>query len=201
MTQSRNLRANDQITYAEVKKKGFGVRQYGLFKSKLYTYLFSLFLIITFSTILIVNQSMLGAQISFFLGVILFIFAKQIDRYKQVLEITEFFSAMLSSALGHGYKFCVIVRQKDNKIIYLNKGFQKIFPGTTALPLRKFDTLLKTHNAPEASKKAILNSIKNAEEKDLSIKLETGKDNKTQTVALSIVPISHPDGYSVIRGK
>ena len=201
MKMSTNLRVSDQNAFSLKNRKDFTVRRHGLSTVVVYKLIFFTLVICAATTFLVYNQMMLGAQITTLIGLVLYIFAKQLEKHKRSLAFTEFLNAMLSSALAKDHKFCMIVKQSDGQIVYLNRDFQKTFPEIAALPMRTLDILLNRYNFAAGARKSILQATTKGAVKTVNTEFKGPHAKKTQEISFVIEPIQRPVGFSLIRGK
>ena len=145
-------------------------------------------------------QTLVGAAISFGAGVALLLFARRTAEYKLTLERSEFLSALFSSVLGQKHKFCMIVTQEEGHIVYLNSGFQALFPKMIETPKRTLTKLYSAYSFPADKAKLITSAVRKGTAKDVTIELATTKGKTKEKVKISIEPIARPSGFVMIRG-
>lgn len=201
MQNPKNLRAIDQTSFYTKDRTDFKSRKHGLVASQIYSLLIALPIIAISVTFLVYNNMIMGSLVCLVVGTLLYVVAKQLERHKKALETTEFLNALFSSALGSEYKFCIIVKKDDGRIVYLNNGFQKVFPEMLPIADRTIESLLQLHNVNEISQKEVIQSIKKGVSKEIDLKIGTGKDNKKSNLSFVIEPISRPAGFCLVRGK
>lgn len=199
----KNLRASDQDFFSGKGGADFKVRNHHISAKKTYEITFSAIIIAVAVTIMVSNKLVLGGAICLLLGSVLYTVARYLERYKKLLTATEFLSALLSSALGDGYDFVMIVKEDARKIVYLNNGFQKNFPEMLGIEFRKLDDLLTKYEADEEVSKSIVQAVKNGTAKKVSIDILTGAGNNKEksSMVFNIDPIAHPAGFCLVRGK
>ena len=201
MKMPTNLRVSDQNAFSLKNRKDFTIRRHGLSTIVIYKLIFFTLVICAATTFLVYNQMMLGAQITTLIGLVLYVFAKQLEKHKKSLAFTEFLNALLSSALGKDHKFCMVVKQSDGQIVYLNRDFQKIFPEIAALEMRTLDILLNRYNIAAGARKSIIQAATKGAAKTVNTEFKAEHAKKTQEISFIIEPIQRPAGFSLIRGK
>ena len=203
MVVPKNLRASDQDCFTDKNRSDFKARKHTFSAKKMYEMTFSAIAIAVAVTFLVSNQMMSGAISCMVLGGVLFIIAKQAEHHRKLLTATEFLSALLSSALGEGYDFVMIIKKDVRKIVYLNNGFQKVFPEMVDVEFRKLDDLLAKYQAGEEVSKSIVQAVKKGTAKKISLDIMTGSGNnkKKSSMVFNIDPILRPAGFCLVRGK
>ena len=196
----KNLRAADQDVFTFKNRSDVKKRKHATTKQNVIDLVIATFGVAAGTALLTEMQTLVGAAISFGAGVALLLFAKRTAEYKVTLERSEFLSALFSSALGQKHKFTMIVTQQEGQIVYLNNGFQTLFPKMVETPKRTLTKLFSSYGFPAEKAKSITAAVKKASEKEITVELALGKDKKKEKVKLSIEPIARPSGFVLIRG-
>lgn len=122
---------------------------------------------------------------------------KQTNKNRDLVQSTEFQSALFASALTKGYDICFIAA-KDGEIIYTNPGFLERFPGVqVGANVRDWLTAGKALGQDSA---AVLECFEKDQDRDFSIALEEKTQRKiTLTTRVDVIP--KPQGYFLLRGN
>ena len=194
---AKNLRAIDQEVFSEKGRSDFTNREHGLTAYRIFELVSALIVVILGTYILVTTKSLMLGLASLAGGLILFAFAKQTERAKIVLERSEFLNALFASVVGSGSKFTFIATKKG-QIVYLDNGFQKIFPEMVEMEKRSVAKLLTTYKVADAKKKSINEAVKKGAKK--SVEIEIAKGKKKQKLKVSVEGIARPTGFVIIRG-
>jgi hypothetical protein len=197
----KNVRATDQADFSAEKRSDFHIRKHGLSSSQVQTMAFAALVITAGVTFLVYNNMLLGSIMCTLFGVVLFVFAKQLEGRKKELLSTEFLNALFASALASGHKFCMIVKQEDGLIVYLNNAFQQMFPDMVETPKRTLETLLSMYYVSDAERKNVVNAIRQNGASQVPLQIQGGSDRKTHSITLLVEPIARPSGFCLIRAK
>lgn len=195
---AKNLRAIDQKIFSEKNRKDFKNRNHGLSNKRIFELILALLAVILGTMILVYLQTMIGGLVCAGAGFVLLLFALQTERYKEIIERSEFLNALLASAAGEGHKFTAIATKKNGQIVYLNEGFQKTFPKMVDMERRSLGKLFTTYKVDKTKSKPILEAIKKSSKKTTTIEIKNGK--KTQKIKISVEPIKRPEGFVLVRG-
>ena len=141
-----------------------------------------------FLTTLLLSISALAAATFFF-----------INRFRKLILVTEFQTAMLASATQIGTKFCFIVNG-EGTIFYVDPGFQKTFSGFADTGNRTFRELLAFIDVSEEQKQKMYNALKHGKSDNMVLSFHN-PEGKTITLMTTIDVIPRPKGYFIIRGR
>jgi len=141
-----------------------------------------------FLVILLVSISMLGFLTFFF-----------INRFRKLILVTEFQTAMLASATQLGTRFCFIVNG-EGVIFYVDPGFQKFFTSFIDSGNRTLKSLLAFTEVPDDLGAKIFASLKQ-NKSDHVILAFKGASGHPMTIVTTIDVIPRPKGYFIIRGR
>jgi hypothetical protein len=194
----KNLRAVEQEVFSFKNKFDVHSREYRTKLQIFFDILIGVALVSVGTALLVYYETLLGAGISFFAGVILLIYVLRAEKRKIVAERSEFLNALLASALASKHKFCMVVTQKDGQIVYLNNGFQKTFPKMVPLEKRMLSKLLKAYDVAPAKAKAIQAAVKKATDKEVAVEITSGKVK--EKITFKIEAIARPSGFVLVRG-
>jgi hypothetical protein len=201
MTKPKNLRAIDQASFATKNRDDFIARKHGLTVKHLYALIPVIFLIAICVAALVYYNLQSASGLCVVIGFILLVSAKYSERHKKALETTEFLNALFSSTLAAGYKFCTIVKQDDGQIVYLNNGFQKMFPEMLPMPKRSLDLLFAHYPVPENKRETVTLAVRKGEKKEVPVSMVCNKSKKKTAMTLILEPIPRPAGFTMIRGR
>ena len=121
------------------------------------------------------------------------------EKLRTLVLASEFQSALLSSGIRLGTRFCLIVKN-DGNIVYMDPGFYQTFPDLKNSNIRTIDDLLNGAEIPDTLKedvKAVLEQ-KRSERILLPFKKSDGSIINIMTT-IDILP--RPKFYFVIRGR
>ena len=201
MTAPKHIRASDQNEFDTQGRKDFVVRKHGFSSQQIYSLCIAAVIIIAGVSFLVYNDALLGSVMCTLTGFVLLIFAKQIETRKKELLSTEFLNALFSSAIAAGHKFTMIVRQESGNIVYLNRGFQDMFPDMIDPPKRTLEALLSLYYVSDADRNSVLAAAKQSTASQVPLTIQAGADRKTHSIVMSMEPIARPAGFCLIRGK
>ena len=128
------------------------------------------------------------------------IYALRAAKQKIIFERSEFLNALLSSAVGAKHQFTMIVTQSEGQIVYLNNGFQALFPKMLKQEKRYLAKLLKTYSNSDVKSKTILSAVEKGTDKTVIVDVKE-KGKATTKVKFKIEPIARPSGFVMIRGE
>lgn len=141
-----------------------------------------------FIFVLIISIGVLAGATFFFL-----------NRFRKLILVTEFQTAMLASAAQIGTRFCFIVNT-GGTIFYVDPGFQKVFSGFLANGCLTFMELLDFTQVPEEQKQRIFTSLQQKKSDNIILSFN-GSDGEAVTTVTTIDVIQRPSGYFIIRGR
>jgi len=130
------------------------------------------------------------------LGYIMFFF---LNRFRSLIIATEFQTAMLASAAQLGTRFCCIIN-REGVILYVDPGFQRVFPSFIASGCRTLEELFLFIETPTELKGRILATLKRNKADQVILSFKDGEGNLMSLVT-SIDVITRPKGYFIIRGR
>ncbi len=199
MSAPAKLRVADRLKQIDFEANGFRAR-HGAQTRFIPCLILGLVLGIICANI-VLEYNMLAVFNLFLAGAIFIVIANiYVQRMKLVQQATEFMNAILSSVVGQGYRFCTVVRN-DGYIIYLNRGFQAMFPKFIAAG--KFDLPIwgEMQGLAEADRKQIMQLIESKTAKTFVVRMTMGEATTPENVTLTVAPVDKPEGYTIIRGQ
>lgn len=196
---SLKLRAIDQEAFSSKNRKDFKSRNHGMSNKRVFELILASIAVILGTMILVHLRTLEGGLVCLGAGLILLVFSLQTEKYKTIIERSEFLNALFSSVASEGYKFCIIANKKDGRIVYLNQGFQKLFPEAVAFERRSVGKLLLAYKVDKAKAKLINAAVKKAAKKTYAV--EFNGSEKSSKMKLYIEPIKRPSGFVLIRGE
>ncbi|HEU5046918.1 MAG TPA: PAS domain-containing protein [Rickettsiales bacterium] len=122
-----------------------------------------------------------------------------INRFRRLILVTEFQTAMLASAAQIGTRFCFIVNT-EGMIFYVDPGFQKTFPAFMDSGDRTLWELLAFMETPADLTQKVLNSLKGGKSDHIILSFKD-RENLPVTAVMNIDVITRPRGYFIIRGR
>jgi hypothetical protein len=120
----------------------------------------------------------------------------QVYHHRELQKKIEFQNALFSSALGKGYRFCLIAK-KDGTIVYVNNGFSALF--THHKEGGGLEEWLTRGKVPSELRDSLFDIM----ERDLSATLPLtieGLDATHYPCLLSVESIARPKGFYLLRG-
>lgn len=196
----KKLRAIDQTAFSVSKRDDFKSRDHGHKVKKFYELVLAVLGVVMGTVILVELETIEGGLICLGAGLVLLVFAMQTEKNKILMERSEFLNALFSSVVSKGNKFVVIVAKQTQEIVYLNHGFQDLFPEFVKSEKRTISKLFTTYAISAASKKTITETIKKGASKTVAIEVSAGAKKKKQSLKLTIDSIDRPSGFCIIRG-
>jgi two-component system cell cycle sensor histidine kinase/response regulator CckA len=120
-------------------------------------------------------------------------------RLRDLVMATEYQNAMLASAARLSTRFCLITK-RDGSIVYIDPGFQKLFPHFMRSNDRNIETLLKGAGIQrDMVQKIFLMLQQGANDRAL---LAFKEDNGAPlNIMLSVDALPRPKGYFLLRGR
>lgn len=122
----------------------------------------------------------------------------QAQHTRDLLLTTEFQNALFSSALGLNNKFCIIVK-RNGTIVYLDRGFQEMFPEFLRQSRRNLDLWLDFGNAAPKDRDSLLAAIARPTPDRAVFSIESR--GRMQKIMVNIDPIQRPFGFVLLRGR
>lgn len=118
---------------------------------------------------------------------------------RRLVMSSEYQNAMFASAAQIGARFC-LVAHKSGSIVYIDPGFQAIFPHFVTGDSRTVTSLLTYANVPEHLARKIVSIMQKNSSETIMLPI-TGTDNNSIDIFVNIDPIARPKGYFIIRGR
>ncbi|MCE2927291.1 MAG: hypothetical protein LW823_06605 [Rickettsiales bacterium] len=157
--------------------------------------------IVVFGVVILVrNDTLVGSLICVLVGSIMLHLGRNIEKQQKVINATEYMNALFSSALCKGYKFCFVAR-KDGAIVYLDRGFQEVFPDFMEQPRRELSALSEVYNLSSDVSSKLTEIVTAGSDGQLLLTAATGANKISQTMNVTCETITRPKGYVLVRGK
>ncbi len=200
MVVPKNVRASDRPELSNPQGQDFIVRRRFPSVRQMAQLCLASVIVVLGVTLLVRNDTLLGSLMCMLVGSIMLYLGRNIEKQQKVVNATEFMNALFSCALCHGYKFCMIVRQ-DGEIMYLDRGFQEIFPDFMGQPKRNLEALIQTQSLPDDTANALKRALATPKDDHFAITVASGSNKVVQALSIQSEPISRPKGYVLLRGK
>lgn len=197
---SKKLRAADQELFSFKNRNDIKSRSHRTNTQKVTDFIVGVAAVMAGTAVLVYYQTLIGALICLILGCTMLFHSLRTEQQKTTIERSEFLNALLSSAIGGNHKFAMIVTQTDGQIVYLNHGFQALFPKTLASEKRYLSNLLKSYSTSDAKSKSILAAVDKGTDKEVVLDIK-GKGKETSKIKFKIEQIARPSGFIMIRGE
>lgn len=123
----------------------------------------------------------------------------KLQRIRDLLLAAEFQNALFASSLSAGYNFCFIAT-KEGSITYMDNGTQRLFADGLKERQLTVAGLLKFSKLPSVDQDRILDMLMQTEPQRAVCEMRLS-DHRMHRVALSVEPISRPEGYVIVRGR
>jgi PAS domain-containing protein len=120
-------------------------------------------------------------------------------RLRDLVLATEFQNTMLASAAQLSTRFCLITK-RDGSIVYIDQGFQKMFPHFLQSNDRNVDGLLDAAGVSRDTISKIVLLLQHAKSDRVLLPLRDGSGAITQFM-MSIDILPRPKGYFLLRGR
>lgn len=143
---------------------------------------------ITLLIALVVGLGLLGYTMVYFL-----------NRFRNLIVSTEFQTAMLASANQLGTRFCCIIN-REGLILYVDQGFQKIFPSFMASGSRTLQELFMFIETPVELRGRMLATLKRNKGDQVVLSFK-GAEGSMVSLVTTMDVIPRPKGYFIIRGR
>ncbi len=199
-TVPKNVRASDRLDLGNQEEEGFVVRKRFLSIRKMAQLCLSGVIIVLGVVILLRNDTLVGSLLCVVVGSMLLYLGRVIEKQQMIINATEFMNAVYSSALCKGYTFSFIVRSKG-AIIYLDRGFQELFPDFIVQPDRELSTLCDIYQFKPEIAARLTDHVRSGTEGALDFDLAAGSNRAQQVIRVTCEPIARPKGYVLVRGK
>jgi hypothetical protein len=196
----QNVRASDRVDLANPQGDDFVVRRRFPSVRQMAQICVAAVVVVLGVTILVRNETLLGSLLCVVVGSITLYLGRHVEKQQRVINATEFMNALFSSSLCRNHKFCTIVR-KDGEIVYLDRGFQELFPEYVDQPKRELDLLLGMHEVTQEHRNKLASLISSGGEGTVSFTAPTGSNKIMQLLNVTVEPIIRPKGYSLVRGR
>lgn len=122
-----------------------------------------------------------------------------INRFRRLILVTEFQTAMLASAAQIGTRFCFIVNS-EGMIFYVDPGFQNTFPAFMDSGNRTLWELLAFVETSADLNQKVLTALKQGKSEHIILAFKDKADQPV-TAMMNIDVITRPKGYFIIRGR
>lgn len=145
------------------------------------------------------SPGLFGTLLAFLIGGLGWFTVTLVQRNRDLVLATEFQNAMLASAAQLSTRFCLITR-RDGTIVYIDTGFQKVFPQFMQSDSRSVDSMMLAAGVPEAILRQI-SSILGGEASGrfmVPFKSHTGEP-MPMVVTIDLLP--RPQGFYLFRGR
>lgn len=199
MVTQNNSRAADFGATLSEGSTGFAVRKrtgVGMF--------FHLFLLSSMvlmgAALLVYYRSLEGCILSVAIGLGFALVAQNLERQKKAKNSVEFMNALFSSALGHGYAFCFIVKDTGDVVFY-NRPFQAVFPAYIAQDVRTLASLMKIYQFSDEQRETVKKLMDGKTEGSFTIPVRASAEHEPRSYTFEISPIERPTGFFLVRGK
>lgn len=195
-----HVRFSDRSDLVTANRSDFTVRRYYTVGRRLHTLGLMAALVAVGVFYLVTADTLMGSLLCFVVGCAMLFVTKAFEKNRSSLLATEFLNALLSSALGLGSTFCMIVRP-DGEIVYLDRTFQAQFPHFLNQPTRTLEMLFSMYSMPPETQARIKELISLGKGGSLAASLQAGKDKTPLPQTIDIEPIPRPSGYVLLRGR
>jgi PAS domain-containing protein len=118
---------------------------------------------------------------------------------RDLVLATEFQNAMLASAAQLSTCFCMITK-RDGSIVYIDPGFQKLFPQFLQSNDRNIDGLLRSAGIHKELIVKVINLVEQNTEDRVLLPFVKG-DGNPLPIMLTIDILPRPKGYLLLRGR
>ena len=198
MSSSTHLRSVDLLRNSDITASGFVIR-----KRTPVSALSALFMAISVGVVGVAGVWFYDVLTGFYLclgtgGVVAYV-AIHLNRMQKIQQSTEFLNALLSSAIGHNFRFSMIVRS-DGEIVYVNRAFQSVFSRFVAQPTLNLAMLCSMQNVSTSDHQRLSVVMAHSAEVVVTIGMNVGESQQPDFVSLHIEPIEFPAGYVLVRG-
>lgn len=178
--------------------KDFFVRNRGNTIKDALLFVSSAALILT-AVVIIQNKLAAVSIILTLFGLISCFIAKDTNKQKEFLKITEFQSALFASSLGMGYDFAFIVDLVRQRIFYINPEFQKVFPMFQKQNDRSIAKFFELSGIAEDAKTMVSDAWEQKLVKNLVVDITVNGESKKVDLFIDMIP--RPEGFALVRGR
>jgi two-component system, cell cycle sensor histidine kinase and response regulator CckA len=161
-------------------------------------FVFVLIIGITLS-VLLLDKTLLIILLTLFMGALGVYVIIQIQRSHDLVLATEFQNALFASALGFNNKFCLIIK-REGSIIYMDNGFQKMFPDLSRERHLSIAIMLKLGRVSAIDREKVFDIIERGVHDRVIFDIR-GSDNQVNKIVMSFEPIARPAGFILLRGR
>lgn len=161
-------------------------------------FIFVLIIAIT-SAVLLTDKGLLIFLLTVALGTLGVYVIVQIQRTRDLVLATEFQNALFASALGFNNKFCLIIK-REGSIIYMDNGFQKMFPDLSRERHLSIAIMLKLGRVAAVDREKVFEIIERGLHDRVIFDIR-GSDNEVNKIVMSFEPIARPAGFILLRGR
>jgi hypothetical protein len=199
MAVPNNSRATDLGDILTVGTSGFTVRKRTGLGMFFHIFLLACMVLLGIA-LLVYYQSPKGCGLAIAIGASFALVAQNLEKQKQFRESLEFMNALFSSALGHGYAFCCIIKSSGD-IVFYNRPFQTVFPAYIAQNTRTIASLMNLYHFPDEQRHALEKLMADNTQGNLTVNIRAAADSESRTTTFEIQPIERPTGFFLVRGK
>jgi hypothetical protein len=197
MRDIKYCRTADRIAHLDVDTSGFIVR-----KRTPAARLSIAFMGLAACILMIVAIGFLNTLTGFYIcmgsGLIIMFVAIHLERIRKIQLSTEFLNAIFSSALGKGYKFCIVAR-RDGEIIYVNRDFHNIFAHFVVQPALNIKQLCVMYGVSQEDCHRVESALLQSVPQTIGLHIQMGYV-EPEPISLQIEPVDLPAGYMLVRG-
>ena len=118
---------------------------------------------------------------------------------RDLVLATEFQNAMLAAAARLSTRFCLITK-RDGSIVYIDPGFQKLFPHFMQNPDRNIESLLNSAGIAQDIIQTIFAGLQSGEPGRTLLAFPQSGQEPMQ-IMMSVEPLPRPRGYFLMRGR
>jgi len=152
------------------------------------------------AALLVYYHSPTGCGLAIAIGLSFALIAKNLEKQKKSKESLEFMNALFSSAIGKGYQFACIVKNRGD-IVFYNRPFQAIFPAYTVQDTRTLKSLLDLYNIPEGDRETLRKFMADNTGGSISTTINAKAQTEKTPMTFYLDPIERPTGFFLLRGK
>lgn len=152
-------------------------------------------------TLAVVNLDKVSLIVSLFIALALLCtyMILMLQRTRDMLLTTEFQNALFASALQYDRTFLLIIKNNGN-IVYMDRGFQKIFPHFVKQGMLSLAKFLEHSKAEQASMEKIFSAIEHGVGNRVVCTLHDAEGHAHKEV-VSLEPIHRPSGFFVVHAR
>lgn len=199
MTPTKSFRFSDHAELLRGDIPGFTQRKRTT-TEQIYILVLAAIAVVIGVSLLVLNDAKTGSFICVIVGGVMLLVARQFEKQRTALQMSEFLNAIFASALSTGHLFSMVVKN-SGEIVYFDRGFQTSFADFLEHPNRTIYTWLRAHGAPEEHRDKIEALLKNPTADKLAVPVLYGNAKTAQHLLLAVEPILRPGAFTLIRGK